>query len=90
MLRARLARTVRWIAGRVIEQDLLAADAGDDVVAKVSSFLAECRDGGGKVGDFNAEVVPSSGVGRRAVGKAWPPPGSPPGRTRDLFDVLGE
>jgi hypothetical protein len=40
------------VAGGVVHQDLLAPDAGDNVIAKVNTRLTEALDGRLDVGDF--------------------------------------
>src|SRR5207248_9926849 len=54
----------RW----VVNEDLLAANAGHDLVAKVRSRLAQCLDRGGEIVDFNREAVPASELGPGSIG----------------------
>src|SRR5664279_4006590 len=56
------------IAGRVIDEDLSTANAGDDVVAEVHTLLAQRVDCAGKIGDFQREPVPSTGF---RCGAGW-------------------
>jgi hypothetical protein len=41
-----------WVTAGVVEQDLVASDAGDDVVSEMDSRVAQRFDGGGEVGHF--------------------------------------
>ena len=41
---------LNWIAGGVVEQDLVAADAGDDTAPEVNAGAAELFDRRGEVG----------------------------------------
>src|SRR5205807_7931908 len=50
------------------DEDLLAANAGHDLVAKVGSRLAQRLDGGGEIVDFNREAVPASRLGSGPIG----------------------
>src|SRR5690349_17182519 len=52
----------------VFDQDLLAADAGDDVVAEADAGLAQTLDGRLDVGHLEREAVPAAGLGHRPVG----------------------
>ena len=56
------------VAGRVLEQDLLAARAGDDVVAERQPGGAQPLDLGGDVVDDQMDAVPAARPGRPAVG----------------------
>src|SRR6476619_4708937 len=56
------------VAGGVVEQDLLAAGAADDVVAEVHAFAAEALDLGCYVIDDEVNAVPAAGRRLRAVG----------------------
>ena len=69
------------VAGRVLDQDLPAADAVDDVVAEPRAGLAERVDGRVEVVHLQLEAVPAAGLGtacRRA--SAAPPPRPAAGR----------
>jgi hypothetical protein len=73
------ARRARRGCRRIVDQDLLAADADDHVTAETDPCLPECVDHGGQVVDLDREVVLSSRCRHGFVG-AWPgPPGPPPG-----------
>src|SRR5258708_4452034 len=56
------------VAGGVVEQDLLAAPADDDVVAEAGAGLAQGRDHGFEVGDFDREPIPAAWLRHPAVG----------------------
>ncbi len=51
------------VAGRVLEQDLGAAGAGDDVVAEARAGFAEPSHLGDDVGDDEVDAVPPPGPG---------------------------
>jgi hypothetical protein len=55
------------IAGRILQQDLLAANPLNDVVAEMNPSVSEHLYPVGEVGDFNDESVPSAWFGLRAV-----------------------
>ena len=57
-----------WVAARILDQDLLAADAGDDVVAEAGAVLAQIGDDRVDVGDLELKAIPSAGRRHRAVG----------------------
>ena len=59
------------VAGRVVDQDLLAADAGHDVVAEVRARAAERVDERGEIVDLEREAVPAAGL-RHACRPASP------------------
>lgn len=46
------------VARRVIQQNLIAAHAGDDLVAKVNSGFTQGRDFAGKITYFKLKAVP--------------------------------
>jgi hypothetical protein len=48
------------VAGGIVDQDLLAADADDHVTAETDPCLPECVDHGGQVVDLDREVVLSA------------------------------
>src|SRR6185437_4960832 len=52
----------------VLDEDLLAAHAGDDLVAEPGALRPECADETLKVGDLEGEAVPPSGRWPGAVG----------------------
>jgi hypothetical protein len=56
------------VAGGVVEQDLLAARAGDHVVAEAQSGGPQPFDLSGKIVDDQVNAVPTAGVGGAAVG----------------------
>src|SRR6266567_3097361 len=64
------------VAGRVLDQDLLPADAGDDVVTEPDAVVAQPGHGGSQVADLDHEPVPAPGLRQRAVrhglAAAWP------------------
>ena len=49
------------VAGRILEEDLLDLDAGDDVVARAGPSVAQLLDAGVEVGDLQGEAVPPAG-----------------------------
>src|SRR5689334_6794232 len=55
------------VAGRVLQQDLLAAHAGDDLVAETGTVLPQLRHRGRQIGDLDREAVPAAGLGQAAV-----------------------
>src|SRR5260221_14540574 len=59
-----LHRVARW----VVDQDLLAADAGDDVVAELGARFAQNPNEPLEVGNFDREAFPAAGFGPAAVG----------------------
>src|SRR5215208_5284029 len=61
-----------WVAGRVLEQDLLAAPAAYDLVAKVCPRLAHALDLPGEILDFELAAVPTSRLGLASVGHGLP------------------
>src|SRR3954454_17283996 len=65
------------VPGGGVEQDLLAARAGDDVVAKAQAGRAQSRDVGREVLDDEMNAVPATGPGRAAV-RHWAPGGARP------------
>src|ERR1700726_2385245 len=75
LLNGRLEKFDR-IAGGVLDQDLLAADTGDDVVAEMCALRAEPAGQFLEVGDLEAEPVPAPWHGERAVGHRLAAPGS--------------
>src|SRR6185436_19210720 len=56
------------VAGGVLQQDLLAAGAGQDVVAKRRALGAEAGDFGFEIADDEMDAVPAAGAGLGAVG----------------------
>src|SRR6476659_8729078 len=56
------------VAGRVLEEDLLAARSHDDVVAERGARGSQPLDLGADVVDDEVDPVPSSGPGSRAIG----------------------
>jgi hypothetical protein len=57
------------VAGRVGEQDLAPAGAGDHIVAEGQSGGAQPADLGVEVVDDEVDAVPSAGYGLSAVGE---------------------
>ena len=62
------------IAGWVLEQDLLATDAGHDVVAEARSRSCELRDLRGQIIDLDRKPIPPAGCLPRPSGMGCPPP----------------
>src|ERR1700735_515244 len=56
------------VARRVVNDDLLAADAGDDLVAEPDAASSQFLDRGSEVSDLDAEAVPASRLLHPAVG----------------------
>src|SRR6185437_7364101 len=56
------------VARRIVEQNLIAANAVDDLVPKVDALLLEAIDHRRQVVDFDLEAVPSARCGARTVG----------------------
>src|SRR2546425_7942844 len=56
------------IACRVVEQDLLAPHAGDDVVSEMGSSLAQRRDFTREVVDLKLYAVPAAWLGLATIG----------------------
>src|SRR2546426_11169138 len=56
------------VAGRVVEQDLLSAHAGNNVVAGVGSRLAQRLDFARKVGDLEVYAGPAAWLRLSAIG----------------------
>src|SRR5579864_5719438 len=79
----KLDRVARWI----FHEDLLAADAGDDLVAEASSTLAQARDRCLEVVDLELEAVPPSWFRQRPVGHRLPASGSAARRAEDQAQV---
>ena len=75
------------VAARVLDQDLLAADALDDVVAKARPVLAQVGDDRLEVGDLELKAVPPAGRRQRAVGHRLAAAGSAAGRGQDQPQV---
>jgi hypothetical protein len=57
-----------WVAGGIVDQDLLAARPGDDVVAEAQPGGAQPLDFAGEVLDDQVDAVPAAGSGCAAVG----------------------
>src|SRR5947209_941681 len=55
------------IAAWVLNQDRLAAGAGDDLVAEPDSGLPQLVDGRAEIGDFEGEPIPAARLGFAAV-----------------------
>jgi hypothetical protein len=66
------------VPGWVVDNNLRAADAGDDVVPKVNSRLAKSFDRGREIGDFDREPVPAARRGHCAIGHGLSAPGPAP------------
>src|SRR3712207_5003251 len=60
------------VAGRVLEQDLLAAPAAYALVAKVRPRLAHALDFPAEILDFELDAVPTSRLGPASVGHGLP------------------
>src|SRR5918994_5477007 len=65
------------VAGRVLEQDLLAAPAAYDLVAEARPSIAHALDFAGEVPDLELDAVPASGLGSAPVGHGLPRPSGP-------------
>src|ERR1700687_5404719 len=63
------------VAGRILEEDLLAAGSFDNVVAERRTCRAESCDFGVEVVDDEVDAIPPAGFGFGAVGH-WPPGGA--------------
>ena len=61
-----------WVAGGVVDHDLLDADAGDQLSAQMDAGRAEPVHGAGRVGDFDGEPIPPSRCGQGAVRHGLP------------------
>jgi hypothetical protein len=72
------------VAGRILGEDLLAADARHDVVAQAHSRLAQRSDRGFHVFDLDREAVPAAGSCCRPSGIGCPPPAEGFGATVGL------
>src|ERR671910_2267500 len=65
------------VAGRVLEQDLLAAPAAYGLVAEARPSITHALDFAGEVPDLQLDAVPASGLGPASVGHGLPrSPGS--------------
>jgi hypothetical protein len=69
-------RIARW----VLQQDLVPAYAGYEVVPEVDPGLAQGLDHRWQPGNLDRDAVPAAGLGLGAIGMAWPPPRVPRGR----------
>src|SRR5215813_6666496 len=63
------------IAGRVLDDDLLAAHTGDDFVPERSAGGTESADGGGEIVDLNSKTIPAPWGLHGSVGHGLPPAG---------------
>src|SRR5207249_4235117 len=70
------------IARRVVDQDLLAADAGDDLVAEFSARVAQGRDQPLEIGYFDREAIPATWLGPAPVGHGLRAAARAPGPAR--------
>src|SRR6478672_6827712 len=72
-----------WIAGRVLDEDLHATHAGDDLVAKSGAVLAQSCHRGLEVLDLELEAIPSSGLRYGPVRHRLAASGLPARRAQD-------
>src|SRR5215813_11266807 len=56
------------VARRIVQQDLVPADAGHQVVPEMNARLAQRLDHRGKPGDLEGDAVPAAGLGLGAIG----------------------
>ena len=67
-LRRRRLEEFNGISRRIFEENLLATDTSDDIVAEVSSRLAQPLNSSGEVVDFNRKSIPPARLGLGAIG----------------------
>src|SRR5436190_14279258 len=70
------------VTGGVLEQDLIAADAVQDLAAEGGPGRLEPLDLAGEVRDLELEAVPTTGLGPAAIGQGLPSPALPARRAQ--------
>src|SRR5207237_1221308 len=87
-LRSNRLEELDRIPGRVVDQDLSAADSRHDVIAEADAGSAQPFNGFGEIRDFDREPVPAPGFGQPAVGHGLAAATrTGPGRTESQAEV---